>query len=251
MFLSRADNAPCGIWSCRGHRPPSASSRWFSCLHPPSHEGNVEAFTGVFHFGLATGLVLLSLCKFVHRTVRIGPRILERGEHTRQAIKGLHGLLIEVVYFRVGLGVLFVCRTQASQAAAQDILWCPQVLLRNAETYLFLCLYPFPLPFPFLLLCQCHILLFLSTFRSCPIGHWSWLGGYPVDSIPCNFPPTYPLRKQVVSNLSDTMTSSIATPCHGSDATSQLDEMRHPLRAVTPPVQSQHIKQESRRITTP
>ena len=31
------DNDPCGVQSCRGHRPPSASSRWSSCLHPPSH----------------------------------------------------------------------------------------------------------------------------------------------------------------------------------------------------------------------
>ena len=34
--------------------------------------GNVEAFAGAFHFVLATGLVLLSLCQLVHRPVRFG-----------------------------------------------------------------------------------------------------------------------------------------------------------------------------------
>ena len=60
----------------------------------------------------------------------MGPRILERTVHSRHSIKGLHCLLTELAYFRVGLGVVFVCRTQASLPSAQDFLKCPQILLR-------------------------------------------------------------------------------------------------------------------------
>ena len=66
--------------------------------------------------------------------------------------------------------------------------------------------------------------MLLSTFRSCPLGHWSWHREYPVDSNPCNFLPSYLYGKQVVPNLPSTMTSSIATTCHGSDATSQSND---------------------------
>ena len=75
----------------------------------------------------------------------------------------------------------------------------------------FLFLYPFPSPSSHHCPCHSHfhLLLHLSTLHLC---------GYPVDSSPYNFVSLYHPWK--VSTLFGTMTSSIATMCHGTNATS-------------------------------
>ena len=98
-----------------------------------------EAFTAAFHFVLTTGLVLMSLCNLVHRCTFVGveqvtltifdfqirPCFFKKcGIHDCKVAKG-RIVLIEVVYFIVGLCVLFLCRAETPLLAAS--LLAPRV----------------------------------------------------------------------------------------------------------------------------
>ena len=104
-------------------------------------DDSIEVLTAAFHFVLATSLVLLSLCKLVHRSTRIG----------------IHNVTLRVLVFQVCPRIFKrSVHTQPTKRSRACMVWprCSSCMSHSGfpSCYSFVMLrdFSFSLPFPFL-----------------------------------------------------------------------------------------------------